>query len=552
MKAQDDRQNQLAISYVRYSSVGQAGGDSVRRQSEATEAYCRKHGLTLTDKYRLQDSGKSAFHGVNRNATSALGQFEKQVAAGEIPRGTVLIVENLDRLSRAEISEALALLLGLIRKGIEIVALSDNERRYTKAGVDANPMELVMSIMILSRAHEESRTRSYRIKASWYNRKKLASEGKHIRVQLPGWLESKDDKFVLNMAKVKTIRRIASLCLQGYGGFSISSMLRKDGTPNVSKPQKNKRVSWHPLYIRRILKNKALIGTYTVDGIEIPNYFPRVLSDSDFYACQAKMKERSHYKGQRTNNPQPLSHLLKCSLCGDSIFRVKTHDRIYLQCYGNRAGSCNAKYMDYTTTTNTLLKLISEADPSAYTLDNNAAIKAQQEMEALRGRLLDLDGKIAKAEQLFVDDMTESGKRILQKLNTDRLDIEHKLESATNVKYLSDHRHDWRQVKARLEAELTKKGFPGFTAIPVSIKIVNNEMITIRHTDQEPTTDIIALRESLRQYISQIKINIPKMQADIMFKNERCITVMFKKANAYPRRYFYKTTDVDWTEITTS
>ena len=128
MKAQDDKQNQLAISYVRYSSVGQSDGDSVRRQSEATEAYCRKHGLTLTDKYRLQDSGKSAFHGINRKATSALGQFEKQVAAGEIPQGTVLIVENLDRLSRAEISEALALLLGLIRNGIEIVDCNGRRR----------------------------------------------------------------------------------------------------------------------------------------------------------------------------------------------------------------------------------------------------------------------------------------------------------------------------------------------------------------------------------------------------------------------------------------
>src|ERR1035437_474114 len=108
MKTQDDEQNQLAISYVRYSSVGQSAGDSVRRQLEATESYCRKHDLKLTDKYRLQDSGKSAFHGVDRRDTSALGQVEKQVAAGEIPNGTVLIVENLDRLSREEISEALS------------------------------------------------------------------------------------------------------------------------------------------------------------------------------------------------------------------------------------------------------------------------------------------------------------------------------------------------------------------------------------------------------------------------------------------------------------
>jgi hypothetical protein len=403
--------------------------------------------------------------------------------------------------------------------------------------------------MVLSRAHDESRTRSYRIKASWQNRKKLAIEGKHIEVQLPGWLESKDGKYVLDNAKAKTIQRIAKLCLKGYGGYTISTMLRKDATPNVSKPQNGKRKSWHPLYISRILKNKALIGTYMVDGVEVPKFFPRVLSDSDFYACQAKMKERSHYKGQRTNSPQPFSHLLKCSLCGESIFRVKNKDRIYLQCYGNRAGSCNSKFLDYSTTSDTLLKVISEVDPSAVAPDDNAAVKGQQEIDALKGKLIELDAKITKAEDLFVDDMTESGKRILQKLNADKLDVEQKLESAANVKYLHDHRQDWKQVKARLEAEIKGKGLFPLTVVPVSIKVVNKELITTRHIEQEPTSDIIALRESLRQYVSRINISIPKMQADILFKNGKQVSVLFKKTNKYPRQYFYKTANIDWQEI---
>jgi DNA invertase Pin-like site-specific DNA recombinase len=564
MKAQNANLNQLAISYVRYSSVGQSDGDSVRRQLEATEAYCRKHGLTLTDKYRLQDSGKSAFHGVNRKDTSALGQFEIQVAAGEIPNGTVLIVENLDRLSREEISEALALLLNLIRKGIEIVALSDNERRYTKASVNANPMELVMSIMVLARAHEESKIKSYRIKASWLNRKKLASEGKHINVQLPGWLENKNGEYVLDDSKAKTIKRIVQLSMKGYGGYTISTMLRKDGTPNISRPQNGKRKSWHPLYIARILKNKALIGTYTVDGIEIPNYFPRILSDTEYYACLSKLKERSRYKGQRSNNPQPFSHLLKCSLCGESIFRVKTNDRIYLQCYGNRAGSCNSSYMDYPSTFNALLTVISEIDPSAVVPDDNALLKAQREIEALRGKLIELNGKIEKAEKMFEDDMTESGKHILCKLNADKILVTQQLESASNVKYLSDHRNDWRQVKARLEGEVEKTYVnPHNIPIPllkenglyptiIPLSIIQNdsgEIEFIRHTDAEPTDDIIALRECLRQYIDRININIPNMQADIRFKNGKQVTVNFKKTKQYPRRYYYKTADKDWTEI---
>jgi hypothetical protein len=100
-----------------------------------------------------------------------------------------------------------------------------------------------------------------------------------------------------------------------------------------------------------------------------------------------------------------------------------------------------------------------------------------------------------------------------------------------------------------LEAELKSKGLFPFSVIPVSVKMVNNEMVTIRHTDQEITTDIIALRESLRQYISRININIPHLQADIIFKNGKQVAVSFKKTNTYPRRYFYKTIEADWTEI---
>ena len=111
----------LAISYVRFSTMGQSDGDSILRQTEATEAYCKKHGLLLTDAYRLMDSGKSAFKGANRSPTGALGQLEKHVQDGKIPKGTVLIVENLDRLSREDIVSAQLMLLNLIHQGIEIV-----------------------------------------------------------------------------------------------------------------------------------------------------------------------------------------------------------------------------------------------------------------------------------------------------------------------------------------------------------------------------------------------------------------------------------------------
>jgi DNA invertase Pin-like site-specific DNA recombinase len=110
-------------------------------------------------------------------------------------------VENLDRLSREDIVTAQLLLLNLINNGIEIVALSDNERRYSKESLAKNPTDLLFSIMILSRAHEESRTKSYRAKESWLSRKKLASQGKHINIRLPSWLDNKNGAYIVNQDK---------------------------------------------------------------------------------------------------------------------------------------------------------------------------------------------------------------------------------------------------------------------------------------------------------------------------------------------------------------
>ena len=207
--------DRLAISYLRFSSPEQAKGDSIRRQTEATELYCAKHGYTLTEKYRLRDAGVSAFRGANLEPTSALGGLLRQVEQGLIPSGTVLIVESLDRLSREKVRKALTVFLNLIDKGIEIVALADNERRFNADAVDADSMALVGSIMVMVRAHEESLMKSKRVKASWVTKHRLAAQGEFIKIQTPSWLAKKDRKYIVIPEKSQVIKRIFKLCLDG-------------------------------------------------------------------------------------------------------------------------------------------------------------------------------------------------------------------------------------------------------------------------------------------------------------------------------------------------
>jgi DNA invertase Pin-like site-specific DNA recombinase len=52
-----------AISYRRFSSGSQATGDSLKRQTEAAQAYCDAHGDELDVSF--VDAGMSAYRGKN-------------------------------------------------------------------------------------------------------------------------------------------------------------------------------------------------------------------------------------------------------------------------------------------------------------------------------------------------------------------------------------------------------------------------------------------------------------------------------------------------------
>lgn len=55
----------------------------------------------------------------------ALGQFLAAVKAGSVERGSYLLVESPDRLSREEILPAHSLFLGIVQAGINLVTLVD-------------------------------------------------------------------------------------------------------------------------------------------------------------------------------------------------------------------------------------------------------------------------------------------------------------------------------------------------------------------------------------------------------------------------------------------
>jgi DNA invertase Pin-like site-specific DNA recombinase len=140
---------------MRFSSLPQGTGDSIRRQTLARDAWCLKNKVHLDESTTLHDLGKSAFRGEHKKNPDrhALAGFLEMVKAGKVPRGSYLIVEALDRLTHEDIQPALMLILGLLQDGIHVVQLSPHEAIYTdKSG----PHEVMLMVVELMRGNSES------------------------------------------------------------------------------------------------------------------------------------------------------------------------------------------------------------------------------------------------------------------------------------------------------------------------------------------------------------------------------------------------------------
>lgn len=150
-------------SYIRFSTPSQAAGDSLRRQTELTQRYADEHGITLDDTLNLRDLGVSAFLNAHA-ATGKLGAFLQAVEEGRVQPGSYLLIENLDRLSRANVMEAFTLFARIVNYGITIVTLTDN-KQYTKENC-SDISNILFSIFTMVRAHDESLQKSKRLSAT--------------------------------------------------------------------------------------------------------------------------------------------------------------------------------------------------------------------------------------------------------------------------------------------------------------------------------------------------------------------------------------------------
>lgn len=408
-----------AYSYFRFSTPEQLKGDSLRRQTEASQEYCKKHGLTLDETLSMRDLGLSAYHGAHKNK-GALGEFLKLVEAGKIEPGSVLIIENLDRLSREFVMTALSQFTSIVQAGIKLVTLSDG-MEYSKEAIGQNWTQLIISIVYMARAHEESEIKSKRGKATWGNKRKKALIGELITKRCPLWLRWDEvlGKFVPIPERVAMINQIYEMRLSGFGADRIAIKLNQ--IPDIWKPARNNRNKtggFQKCYVNTILRTRTLLGEFqprcrvenskkAIAGEPIPDYYPAVIDKELFNQVQnynQKIKQIKGNTGGMIGAARNLfANLVKCPVCGGAMHYIGKNNP-FLQCDTSRRKIelngiyCNARPVKYDEFEQFIFADLEELDISQIMQEKDdkleQVLQLEKQIESIKYELSEITRKM--------------------------------------------------------------------------------------------------------------------------------------------------------------
>lgn len=439
-----------AYSYIRFSTPEQTKGDSLRRQVELSETYAEKHGLNLDLSLTIRDLGVSAYDSSNITK-GALGVFLQGAKAGRIPSGSYLLIESLDRLSRAQVLTALKIFISILDEGIIICTLTDS-MQYSRESVDKNFSELLISLTIMSRAHEESKMKSLRLSAVWKKKRDNLSI-KKFSAHCPYWLTLNREKnrFDVVDANAKTVNYIFELAASGLGNFTIVKRLNTEGVGNFGRA-----AGWCTSSIQAMVNNRAVLGEFQPhtkvnkkripEGDPIVSYYPAIVSEELFYRVQTSRKSRnqSSYAGAKgVSYANLFSGYCKCAYCGGPMNFFNKGSRLdkekrwkYLTCQNAKNGmDCDTTHIPYPAFESGFLADLPELDLSKVFNDGNDAELAKLKIEhnVVSGQLNDTKSKLQKLMDLMMesDDLPRSFIAKAQELEAQQETLEAKFRELT-------------------------------------------------------------------------------------------------------------------------
>src|SRR5262245_17926177 len=282
------------FDYQRYSSQEQTGNSSIERQSADIQRALDEHpNWEHHPEWTIGSTTKnqSAYKGKNFPVLEAAADA---CLAGKIPNPSILMIEKMDRFTRAKVREAFKVTNRVIESGIRIYDCQDN-KLYTLESLD-DPVTIMSLVMKWASNSDYVDKISINVRGELKIRREKISKGEVLRVtrprdgelkprlDIPYWLDNDGSKFTpTNHAK--TVNVVFQLCLKGLSQGAIARKFNQDKISTLSG-----KGFWGQGAVGRLLRDTRVIGTFQNGAESIPNYYPAAVHPDTFAKVQSKLR----------------------------------------------------------------------------------------------------------------------------------------------------------------------------------------------------------------------------------------------------------------------
>jgi hypothetical protein len=265
-----------------------------------------------------------------------------------------------------------------VQAGVTIVTLTD-QRSYSLDSLNQNPLDLIVSLVVLMRANEESQTKSLRIRAAFEQKRANLGE-RPWSSRCPGWLRLDKARgcFVIVEHRAAIVQRVFREALAGIGHQTITRSLNEENVPLFGQGNQRGKM-WTRSFVRHLLRYPAVIGDFTptttefIEGVRrirplatIPGYFPAIIERLDWDAIQARRREWSqHHRNDipKKGRANLLAGLAKCPYCerGMALLSSSNKNWRYYTCRQAYFGlGCSDRWVRYPEIEDIFTRGISE------------------------------------------------------------------------------------------------------------------------------------------------------------------------------------------------
>lgn len=291
-----------AYLYQRFSSAAQFGNSSEDRQLDLQMEWLARNSKRAVLAESIIDKALSASKGDKGEhvAKGELGVFLAAIELGKIPEGSFLLIENISRITRLNLTSSQDLIRKFWDGGVTIVTVSDNMEYEPQDGND--PITMTRLFFEFDRYYKEIEWHKKKISYSYTKRfNDFVKDKKVPKMRRPFWLNAEGN---LN-EYADSVVRMFELYVEGKGQVLISRILKEE-FPDYEPIKK-----MNPTTIVRWITSDIVMGIWK----KVKMFDAAVTEDLYIAAKDAHIERYNKHKSSNPRRNWPLSGLFRCGHC---------------------------------------------------------------------------------------------------------------------------------------------------------------------------------------------------------------------------------------------